>query len=101
MFAVHIKRLGGILPKGHFTPENVVKFWQILCMPLDFGGFLHISGFLFHRGGGTDINWNNPRRCVCGNSISGKILQINFFQIVSEENLLFSHIGRSTPIEIQ
>ena len=37
-------------------------------MALDFGGFLHISAFSLQYGevggGGTDINWNHPRRCV-------------------------------------
>ena len=30
---------------GHFTPENVLKFWQNPLHTPDFGGFLHISGF--------------------------------------------------------
>ena len=36
-------------------------------MPLDFGDFCISMDFLFKRGkggGGTDINWNHPRRCV-------------------------------------
>ena len=35
------------------------------CISLDFGGFLHTSGFsLPWGGGGTDITFNQPRRCV-------------------------------------
>ena len=35
----------GVLPKGHFTPQNVLKLWQNPMHAPDFGGFLNISGF--------------------------------------------------------
>ena len=57
--------------------------------------------FLFDRGkGGTDINWNHPRRCVWVEIQLPEKFAIYCFQIVWEENLLFSHIG-SSPVEIQ
>ena len=61
-------------------------------MPLDFGGFLHISGLSLQLGeGGTDSNWNHPRRCVGGNSIAGKILQFIVFKLYGRK-FYFSHI---------
>ena len=36
----------------HFTPENVLKFWQNPLHTPDFGGFCISLDFLFYRGGG-------------------------------------------------
>ena len=40
------------------------SFGKSSACPRVLGDFCISLDFLFHRGGGTDINWNNPRRCV-------------------------------------
>ena len=93
---------GGISPKGHFTPENVVKFWQ---NPLHAPGFLGIFAYLwiFSSIGGRGVRTLTGTTLgdVCGWKFNcRKNFAIYRFQIVWEENLLFSHIG-SSPVEIQ
>ena len=80
---------GGISPKGHFTPENVVKFWQ---NPLHAPGFLGIFAYLWIFSsiggrGGTDINWNHPRRC--GSTLGDVWVEIQLPEKFC--NLLFSN----------
>ena len=81
----------GVLPKGHFTPENVFKFWQ---NPLgEFWGNFAYLWIFSSIGEGVRTLTGATLGDVCGRKFNRrKNFTIHCFQIVWEENSLFSHI---------